>query len=303
MGLGKLPRTKSQSSVLLGQCEDIMGSAHVLPGNAFGLPLATWNAEEMLQGSSFNGEVLQDASRVRWNGPARWTCKPLCCKLAKDVVSSFLRPRALRHLAMENPGQSPEPSSGTSRSLLERVQAADSAAWNRLVFLYAPLVFQWCRRWDLQEQDVSDILQEVFGAVVKSIGGFRKDKAGATFRGWLRTITQNKVRDHFRRLGREPAGIGGTDAQVRLAQFPVPMDSEPGSNTIEPADQVLFFRALELIRSEFEERTWQAFWRTAIEDQSPKDVAADLSMSPCAVRVAKCRVLHRLREELGDVRE
>jgi hypothetical protein len=32
-------------------------------------------------------------------------------------------------------------------------------------------------------------------------------------------------------------------------------------------------------------------------------VADELAMSPGAVRVAKSRVLHRLREELGDVME
>jgi RNA polymerase sigma-70 factor (ECF subfamily) len=57
------------------------------------------------------------------------------------------------------------------------------------------------------------------------------------------------------------------------------------------------------VRGEFEERTWQAFWHTAVEGRRPKDVAADLGMSPGAVRVAKCRVLQRLREALGDVME
>src|SRR5262249_52720507 len=145
--------------------------------------------------------------------------------------------------------------------------------------------------------------QEVFQAVVTSIAGFRKDRKGDTFRGWLRKITQNKVRDHFRRLGREPEGIGGTDAQRRFAQVPMPPLPEASSSTDAPAEQELLFRALELIRLEFAERTWQAFWRTAIEDRAPKDVAADLSMTPCAVRVAKCRVLRRLREELGDLME
>jgi RNA polymerase sigma-70 factor (ECF subfamily) len=63
----------------------------------------------------------------------------------------------------------------------------------------------------------------------------------------------------------------------------------------------LFYRAVDLVRGEFEERTWQAFWRTTIDGQTPRDVGADLHMSPGAVRVAKSRVLHRLREELGDV--
>ena len=65
----------------------------------------------------------------------------------------------------------------------------------------------------------------------------------------------------------------------------------------------LFARALDLIRGEFEERTWAAFWRTAVEGRAAKDVAAELTMSPGAVRVAKSRVLHRLRQELGDLME
>src|SRR3954467_15472366 len=100
---------------------------------------------------------------------------------------------------------------GTSRSLLERVRADDAAAWDRLVALYAPLVLHWCRRWDLQDQDSADVFQEVFQAVARHIADFRKDNEGDTFRGWLRTITRNKVRDHFRRAGRQPCGAGGTD--------------------------------------------------------------------------------------------
>ena len=31
-----------------------------------------------------------------------------------------------------------------------------------------------------------------------------------TFRGWLRTITQNKITDHYRSLAKRQAGRGGT---------------------------------------------------------------------------------------------
>jgi len=58
---------------------------------------------------------------------------------------------------------------------------------------------------------------------------------------------------------------------------------------------------LELVRGEFEERTWQAFWRAAVQGQAPADIATDLGMSPAAVRKVKSRVLRRLREELGDL--
>ena len=196
-------------------------------------------------------------------------------------------------------GEGPQPSTATSRSLLERVKADEPAAWDRLVALYAPLVLQWCRGWQLPEQDAADVFQEVFQAVVTHIAGFRKEREGDTFRGWLRTITRNKVRDHFRRRGRQPAGEGGTEAQGRLAEVPDLDDSDEAS--VAGEEQSLFHRALELIQQEFAERTWQAFWRTAVEGRAAAEVAAELSMSPGAVRVAKSRVLQRLREELGDV--
>ena len=194
-------------------------------------------------------------------------------------------------------------SNATSRSLLERVKLDEAAAWERLVTLYAPLVFHWCRRYNLSEPDVADILQEVFQAVFLHLADFRKERQADTFRGWLRRITQNKILDHFRRLGREPRGVGGSDAQARLTQLPFPQSSEAESDRDQPVESVLFRRALDLIRQDFEERTWQAFWRTAVEGQSPREGAEALSMSAGAVRVAKCRVLHRLREELGDAIE
>src|SRR5438046_713552 len=88
---------------------------------------------------------------------------------------------------------------GTSSSLIDRVKADESGAWDRLVTLYAPLVYHWCRRWNLQEEDLADVFQEVFKTLVVHIARFRRERQGDTFRGWLWTITRNKVQDHFRK--------------------------------------------------------------------------------------------------------
>jgi RNA polymerase sigma-70 factor (ECF subfamily) len=200
-------------------------------------------------------------------------------------------------------GPGSQHSSATSRSLLARVQADEPQAWDRLVALYAPLVLHWCRRQGLQDHDAADVFQEVFQAVVSHVAGFRRDRPGGTFRGWLRTITQNKLRDHFRRRGGEAQGVGGSSARDRLAQLPGPEPAEESCAPDEVVEGALFARALALIRAEFEERTWAAFWGTAVEGRAAKDVAADLAMTRGAVRVAKSRVLHRLRAELGDLRK
>jgi RNA polymerase sigma-70 factor (ECF subfamily) len=190
-------------------------------------------------------------------------------------------------------------STSTSRSLLARAHANDPEAWDRLVTLYAPLVWHWCRRMNLPAQDTADIFQDVFQSVATHMDRFHKDRKGDTFRGWLRTITKNKILDHFRQRQHEPAAFGGTEARawwLRVPDFSAVAEDAEGSEQFHG----LFRRALTLIQSEFEEKTWRAFWRIVVDGKSPQDAAEELGMTAGAVRVAKCRVLHRLRQELGE---
>jgi RNA polymerase sigma factor (sigma-70 family) len=114
----------------------------------------------------------------------------------------------------------------TSLSLLERARARDQAAWSRLVDLYGPLLHRWCLGAGLQPADAADVTQEVFAVVARSIDGFRHDRPGDTFRGWLYSITRNKIRDRLRKG--EPAGAGGSDAQRRLASVSAEADPPSG---------------------------------------------------------------------------
>ncbi len=188
----------------------------------------------------------------------------------------------------------------TSRSLLVRLRDNDSDAWDRLVTLYAPLVYFWCRKLGLADQDTPDVVQEVFKSVTTGIDRFRKDRPQDTFRGWLRTITRSKAADHYRRQSRQPEAAGGSAALRQMTEFPDAIDTESDD---EPVYHGLFLRACDLIRTDFKENTWKAFWRVVVDGQSPKDVADELSMQPGTVRVAKSRVLQRLRQEMGELLE
>ena len=97
----------------------------------------------------------------------------------------------------------------TSRSLLMQLKEGQPAAWQRLTALYAPLVYQWCRGMHLAEQDMPDVFQQVFQSVASHIQTFHRDRPGDTFRHWLRVITRNKVRDHFRRIAKQAQAAGG----------------------------------------------------------------------------------------------
>lgn len=189
------------------------------------------------------------------------------------------------------------PENVTSLSLLERARAEDQVAWERLARLYGPLVYHWCRLGGAGEEDAHDVAQEVFLAVSAGLKDFQHQHPGS-FRGWMRGITRHKLLDFHRRRYRQPQGIGGTDAWQRVEEI-----RDPIADSEEDAAEVsgLYQRALDMIRDEFEAKTWQAFWRVTVDGQATDTVASELGMSAVAVRIAKSRILARLREEAGDL--
>lgn len=190
------------------------------------------------------------------------------------------------------------PASGTfatSPSLLIRACDKDAEAWRRIVYLYAPLVEHWCRQASLSPDDTEDVIQDIFLSVAKQLNQFRYDRPSDTFRGWLRVIAQRRVADHFRRITNRPQAEGGTTAFQRLNDARDPLADDADAESEEAS---VSYRALELIRADFEARTWTAFWRTAIEAATTADVALELGMNASAVRMAKSRVLSRLRKEV-----
>ena len=116
-------------------------------------------------------------------------------------------------------------------------------------------------------------------------------------------ITRHKVGDFYRRSKRQDIAAGGSDARQRLAQIPAddPISSPEWDPSMEAG--ILYRRVFDFIQSEFEESSWRAFQRVAVDGVKPKAVAEELGISVNAVYLAKSRILRRVREELGEVAE
>ena len=95
----------------------------------------------------------------------------------------------------DDPVKNGEEAGETGTTLLARIKNKDPDGWERFVHLYSPLIYRWCRQSGLNETDAADVGQEVFHAVARGIENFHRTQVGGTFRGWLRTIVQNKLRD------------------------------------------------------------------------------------------------------------
>ena len=165
--------------------------------------------------------------------------------------------------------------------------------------LYGPLIFFWAKRSGLNASDAADVAQESLLATARSVRDFQTRDGQGSLRGWLWTITRNKLQDFYRQRSAAPA-TGGTDALKLLRELPDQLPDEAADIAAREQSAELLHRALRQIRPDFEPQTWQAFWRVVFDYQSTFDVAAELNTTPNSVRQAKSRVLRRLREQLGD---
>ncbi len=196
-------------------------------------------------------------------------------------------------------------SSVTRGSLLARAKQRDSQAWSDLVDLYTPLVQSWCQRCGISIHQADDCAQDVFASVAKSLDRFQPTGNSGAFRGWLWTITINKIRDAARRESRHLPPSGGSSALRQIQEVPDPLETDPASFDRDPTDPLdlshLAARGLQQIRDEFAQRTWRIFDRTVIDGVPTSQVAEEFQVTAATVRQVRSRILRRLRQQLGDV--
>lgn len=176
-------------------------------------------------------------------------------------------------------------------TLLQRARGSDQASWRLLVELHSPLVYQWCRHRRLGPEEARDVSQEVFAAVVGHLNDFQRDEERASFRGWLRRITENKIRDHWRKLQR------GTAVQFASDDLADNWPAErPHEDSPESENAAIMNKILEYARDRISPEHWTVFWKLIVDDRSPAEVSKETGFDRAHVYVIKSRVLRQLRD-------
>jgi RNA polymerase sigma-70 factor (ECF subfamily) len=185
----------------------------------------------------------------------------------------------------------------TRPSLLVRLRDMhDHDAWAEFVRLYAPAVYRFARRKGLQDADAADLTQEVLRGVTGAIGRLDFDPRQGMFRSWLFTLAHRRLCDWLLSRQRRERGSGDSATLELLNEQPQREEQQQWEHDLE---RETFARAAEKIRPVFSEATWQAFWQTAVDGKSGKEVAAALGISVGAVYLAKSRVMVRLKEQVA----
>ena len=187
----------------------------------------------------------------------------------------------------------------TRPSLLVRLRdSSDHDAWKQFVEIYTPLVYAYGRRRGLQDADASDLAQDVMQIISRRADAFNYDTDRGTFRGWLFTVTLNRLRDLAKKAGRREQGSGKSAVHQVLNELPA---NEAEDLWNKEHQWRLFQWAAERAKPGFRETSWNAFWQNAVEQKPAKEVAEALSISVGAVHIAKSRALAKIREIVDEV--
>mgnify|MGYP003679279582 CR=1 FL=1 len=170
-------------------------------------------------------------------------------------------------------------------------------AWGQFVELYTPLVYAFCRKRGLAEHDASDVSQEVMQAISRAIGNFDYDPEKGSFRSWFYTVVRSKLNNFFRKQAQQPAA-GGTTIMKMVSEQP---DSNEEHDWELDYKRQMFDWAATKVRDLFNEQTWTAFQKTAIDGEDPATVGTELGIGRGAVYAAKARVIRALRERVQSV--
>ncbi len=149
----------------------------------------------------------------------------------------------------------------------------------------------------LQDADAADLTQDVLGKVAGAVQSFDYSPQLGSFCHWLFTIVRNRMRNFWRDRAREARATGDTQTYELLTQQPQQQNGL-ADKWDRAYQQQLFQYAADRVRGQFQDNTWEAFWKTAVEGHPAKEVAEKLGMSPSAVLMAKGRVISKIKEQV-----
>ncbi len=183
----------------------------------------------------------------------------------------------------------------TRASLLIRIRnAGDANAWREFDAIYRPMLYRYAVARGLDHATAEDVAQHCMAAVNEHIARFDYDPRKGRFKGWLRTMVNNRVRNLYR------------DRRDRIAEsrdFKIVQSTEHTPE--ETFDQIWMDEhlkhCLRLVREEVEATTFQAFQLYVIEERPIDEVCEKMNMNANRIHAIKWRMTRRLRLHMREL--
>lgn len=166
--------------------------------------------------------------------------------------------------------------------LIQQFVQGDLDAFEILYERYVRKVYNRVR-YVVAETDVEDVTQEVFFAALKSLHTFRGE---ARFSTWLRTLTNHKVAEYYRKRSRKKETM-----QIDLSYAETRGDQSKASDL---EDRITLRRALRELPQQYREVILLRF----AEGMQFNEIARTLKQNPEATKSLFRRAMAALRDTL-----
>lgn len=178
------------------------------------------------------------------------------------------------------------------KELLERCRRGEPAGWDELFDRHyaaaGRFIFQLSH--DLTAEDVEEICQETFLAVIRNLASFHNQ---CQFQTWLFRIATNKARDFRERQRAAKRGGGQTPLSLQVEDAETGLTLELPSPAATPDTALLSSEQMALVRAALDQL--DAPCREIIElryfgDLSYEELSSELKLNPKTVssRLSKC---------------
>lgn len=181
--------------------------------------------------------------------------------------------------------------------ILQLTGPGKEPAWGEFVSAYEPFLVTLVQRRGVPPRHVSDVTQQIFLAIARSVSGWKDDGRPESFRRWLNRVAQNVVIKFMVRERKQPEGLGGTD----LVEFLEKLPAEPDKQQVAEYERELIVWAAGQVKGEFRESSWRAFHATIIEGRNVNDVSNELGVSPGSIYMSRSRIMARIQKIVASV--
>lgn len=181
----------------------------------------------------------------------------------------------------------------TRASLLASLREGRAAeGWQDFFRQYAPAIYRVALLRRLSSDQADDIVQQVMMSVARRIGDFDYKTDRGKFRNWICSITENKIRDHYRTVAQD----------ARLTQAAAEQQAQTANDCWEVQWRLQdLMICLDELSEDVSLRQLETFRLYVIEGLAAEEVARRMEMSVGQVYVIRTTMIKRIRERMRDV--
>jgi len=173
--------------------------------------------------------------------------------------------------------------------LVRLAQQGNLDAFTDLYQRYLPVVYNRVR-YVVPERDIEDVVQEVFITLLKALRSYR---GSSKFSTWLRTLTNRRIVDYYRRRSRTEIQL---DAEQSEAETPVAPELTTAAESVAIEDRVVLRQMLQALPEPYQEVILLRF----AEELPFDEIARVRGQSLEATKSLFRRALATLRKQVGE---